>query len=195
MNRTRRLRPRRRRDDRDPPPPPGHGRGGSASPRRRRLAVLVGGLVSALAFSGSAAAGTLITGRDVKDDTVTSVDLRDGRLQGVDVRDGSLTATDFSALPSGDPGPQGGPGSRGPDGVGAVIRPNLTRIVQPGADVDFTTPCPNGTHVVGGGVVGGLSGALVIEASHPASTGWNVRARNIDSGFAITVIGTAVCAQ
>jgi hypothetical protein len=192
MNRTRRPRPLRRRDDRDPVRPGGGG-GRSASTGRRRVVVLLGALGLVLAFAGSAAAGTLVTGRQIKDDTITSVDLRDGRLQAVDIRDGSLTAADFSALPAGDPGPQGAPGSRGPDGVGAVIRPELTRIVQPGADVNFTTPCPNGTHVVGGGLFAGLSGALVIEASHPASTGWNVRARNNGSGFAISVTATAVC--
>jgi hypothetical protein len=168
---------------------------GSASTRGRRAVQLVGALGLLLAFAGSAAAGTLITGKKIKDNTIRSVDLRDGRVRGVDVRDGSLTLTDFAPLPTGDQGPQGTPGLRGPDGARGVSRPQQTKDLMPGEDVVLTTDCPAGTHVVGGGPSNDRPQDLYIEGSHPTlSEGWAVRARYI-GGAVSTVTVTAVCVQ
>ncbi|MFN8192732.1 MAG: hypothetical protein U0R80_00445 [Nocardioidaceae bacterium] len=51
-------------------------------------------LVLAGAASGATAA-TLITGKQIKDNTVASVDIRDNSLASVDVRNGSVTGTDI----------------------------------------------------------------------------------------------------
>ena len=50
-----------------------------------RALLLVSALGLVLAFAGSAVAGSLITSRQIKDDTITSADLHDGGLRGVDV--------------------------------------------------------------------------------------------------------------
>jgi hypothetical protein len=156
--------------------------------------LLVGALGVLLAFAGSAAAGSLITGKQIKDDTITSADLRDGRLLGVDVRDGRLTRTDFGKLPAGAEGPQGGQGLPGPDGVQGVSRlqqaVNLLGVQAQRIDVD----CPLGTHVVGGGLSSDHPQDLYIALSAPTSTGWSVCAENIGLGV-LTVTAVAVCAQ
>jgi hypothetical protein len=157
--------------------------------------LLVAALGLVLAFAGSAVAGTLITGRKIKDDTITSVDLHDGRLRGVDIRNGSLTRTDFGKLPAGDPGPQGTPGLRGPDGARGVSRSQQTKDLMPGEDVTLTAACPDSTHVVGGGPSNDRPQDLYIEQSHPAaSEGWTVRARYI-GGAVSTFSVMAVCVQ
>lgn len=171
-----------------------HGRSARAPRLKGRAVLLVGALGLVLAFAGSAAAGTLITGKRIKDDTITSVDLHDGRVRGADVRDGSLTRTDFGRLPAGAVGPQGGPGLRGPDGARGVSRSQQTFGLMPGEDVILTTDCPDG-HVVGGGLSNDRPQDLYIEQSHPAAAeGWTVRVRYI-GGAASTVTVTAVCAQ
>jgi hypothetical protein len=166
---------------------------GSGWAGARHLVLMVGALGLVLAFAGSAAAGTLITGKRIKDDTITSVDLRDGRVRGVDVRDGSLTRTDFGRLPAGGEGPQGTTGLRGPDGARGVTRPEQTKDLMPGEDVTLTSDCPDGTHVVGGGPSNDRPQDLYVEQSRPAaSEGWTVRARYI-GGAVSTFSVTAVC--
>jgi hypothetical protein len=195
MSHTKRVGSLGHRRDRDVSPAPERDDRRSASTHGRRAVLLVSALGVLLAFAGSAAAGTLITGKKIKDDTITSVDLRDGRLQGVDIRDGSLTRTDFAPLPAGDQGPQGTPGLRGPDGARSVNRPQQTKDLMPGEDVILTTDCPEGTHVVGGGLSNDRPQDLYIEGSYPTlSEGWTVRARYI-GGVVSTVTVTAVCVQ
>jgi hypothetical protein len=59
----------------------------------------------------------------------------------------------------------------------------------------LTTDCPDGTHVVGGGLSNDRPQDLYIERSHPAtSEGWTVRVRYI-GGAVSTVTVTAVCVQ
>jgi hypothetical protein len=194
MNHTKRVRPLRHRESREPGPAPERRDRGSASTLGRDAVLLVGALGVLLAFAGSAAAGTLISGKKIKDDTIRSVDLRDGRVRGVDVRDGSLTLTDFAPLPAGDQGPQGTPGLRGPDGVQVVSRPQQTRTLLLGERVDFSVACPAGSRVVGGGPSNDLPEDLRIEASYPTGGGWGVTVLNIGVRTS-TVTATAVCVQ
>ena len=70
-------------------------------------------------LGGSAYAGTLLTGRDVKNESLTSADVRNGTLRGADVRDGTLTAGDFAfgTLRAGPQGPKGDRGAKGDPGA------------------------------------------------------------------------------
>jgi hypothetical protein len=58
--------------------------------------VVAGAVVIAIASTGGAVAGGLITSKQIKNNTIKSVDVRDGNLKGVDVADGSLTGADLA---------------------------------------------------------------------------------------------------
>jgi hypothetical protein len=81
------------------------------------LFVVLGG--SSVAQPAIQAAASLITGKQIKDNTVAGRDVRDSSLTGRDVRNGTLMAGDFQAgqLPAGTSGPQGAAGPLGPQGV------------------------------------------------------------------------------
>ena len=91
-----------------------------ALPKRGRALLLVLMATLLLGFAGSATAGVVITGKQIKDGTITSRDLRNGDLRGLDVKDGSLTQAEFDVQiigmtgPAGDQGSTGAPGTAGP---------------------------------------------------------------------------------
>lgn len=192
MNQGKWVPPSRHRDGRDLCPAPKRHDPEPSGARGRCILLLAGALGVMLACAGSAAAGSLITGKDIKDDTITSSDLRDGRLQGVDVRDGTLTRTDFGKLPVGAAGPQGGQGLAGSNGAQGVRRPQETRNLLGGQSTIFRVDCPAGTQVVGGGVSSDQPQDLYIFASKPGTFGWQVSAQNIGGGLA-QVTASAVC--
>jgi len=160
----------------------------------RRAVLLIGALGLVLAFAGSAAGASLITGKQIKDGTLTSSDLRDGGVRGVDVRDGSLTRADFGKLPTGSAGDPGGQGLPGPDGVVGVRHQlhsvNLLELEAARIDVS----CPLGSHVVGGGVSSDRAQHAYVEHSAPTDTGWTAFVLNV-GGDVLTVTTVAVCAQ
>ncbi len=98
--------------------------------RRLQPATLIALLALFVSLGGTAAAVTMITGRNVKDGSLTGRDIRDDSIAGRDIRDGSIAANDLeSALVRGSRGPVGAvgpagpvgdPGLRGPQGVAGV---------------------------------------------------------------------------
>jgi hypothetical protein len=84
------------------------------------LFVVLGG--SSVAQPAFQAAASLITGKQIKNNTVTGRDVRDSSLTGRDVRNGTLMAGDFKPgqLPAGTtgtPGPAGPAGAKGDTGA------------------------------------------------------------------------------
>jgi hypothetical protein len=175
-------------------------------PRERRQRRWSGGLVVAAAavglvgfagtFAGTAAAGGLVTGRQIKDGSLTSVDLRTDRgVTGADVRDGSLSASKLSSLPQGPPGIPGLSGSKGVDGLDnfnyEISDPGQGQVPASG-DLDILVPCPAGTRVVGGGASSG--GVIRMEESRPLAdgSGWNVVVFN-EQTTAVDAFAWAVC--
>lgn len=99
-------------------------------------------LVVALVAAASAGAGTMITGRQIKDATVTSVDLKDSTVRGIDLRDASIRSSDIASG-----------GVTGPDiASSAVDRSKLASDVRPVTDqvqqVDFVSLEPTADYVV-----------------------------------------------
>jgi len=150
--------------------------------------------VSAVSFTGTAVAGGLVTGRQIKDGSLTSVDLKaDRAVTGADVRDGTLSAQKLSSLPQ---GPQGAIGGTGPVGLSGLdnfdyeISGGVS--VAAGNDVEITVPCATGT-VVGGGASSDIL-FVRMEESRPLAngSGWNVLVYN-ESGVDALVYGWAVC--
>ena len=98
---------------------------GRATRHRNLTAALLAVLVLSIGLGGTAAAVSLVTGKQIKDGTVRGRDVGNGSLSGADVADRSLTPADFSGSvqgpagpqgPAGAPGPTGSPGQRGPAG-------------------------------------------------------------------------------
>src|SRR5690242_5239470 len=90
-------------------------------------ALVVAVIALVLAAGGSSwaapvrqAAATLITGKQVKNESLTGSDIKNGSITGADIKPGSLTASLFTGVfgstPAGVAGPQGPAGPSGPQG-------------------------------------------------------------------------------
>jgi hypothetical protein len=117
--------------------------------RRPTYANVVATLALVLAIGGTTVAGasSLMTGRDIQDDSVTGADIQNGSLTGADIRPGSLGSNSLSLAARtnlrgarGDAGPQGDTGATGPQGAPGV---GVTTVNASGDDVtnyqDLTT--------------------------------------------------------
>jgi hypothetical protein len=58
--------------------------------------VVAGAVVIAIASTGGAVAGGLITSKQIKNNTIKSIDVRDGNLTGTDIADGSISGADVA---------------------------------------------------------------------------------------------------
>ena len=129
-----------------------------------------------LALGGTAtAAGTLITGKNVKNESISGTDIKNRTLRGADVKDGSLLKKDFKAgqLPAaasaatgatgatGARGPAGGTGPRGPSDV---WRTSDVDYVPDGKTLALSLPA--GNYVVHG-KMGAYSGDPLAETENP----------------------------
>jgi hypothetical protein len=162
-------------------------------------ATVIASIALFVSLSGSAMAGILITGANVKNGTLTGVDVKNESLGTVDVRNGSLLPIDFKPgkLPAGPQGPagpagpaggQGPAGPAGPSGVSGYQVVSASRTVNgPFGAVSLTTTatCPQGKVVVGGagfvqlydnqGFVGlGDVTGLQVVAGDPTPRSWYV---------------------
>lgn len=94
-------------------------------PRRRRrpqASTAISCVALFVALSGTATAATMISGKEIKNNSVTGADVKSSSLTGSDVKNGSLSAADLSAKAiaalqtSGAAGPAGPAGAVGPAG-------------------------------------------------------------------------------
>jgi len=160
-------------------------------PATGRALVLAAMTTMLLGFAGSATAGVVVTGKQIKDGSITNADLKDASLQGRDFQDGSLTQTDFTTPVLGPSGPEG---DRGPDGTPGHA--GLVYVVEPmsipkGATRTWGAMCPSGTRVISGGGSTGTSAITLLTESAPiddAGSGWWVGIHNQAKG---TVAGYA----
>ena len=84
--------------------------------RTLKPATIIASLALLFSLSGTAVAGALITGAQVKNNSIAGIDILNESLGSKDVKDGSLLPKDSKAgtLPA---GPQGPAGSAGPAGL------------------------------------------------------------------------------
>jgi hypothetical protein len=175
------------------------------------MAVSLAALVVAL--GGTATAGTLITGRSVKDGSLTGRDIHDGSIQSRDLAPSMrkfFTSNAAKKEPplvvlSGPPGPQGPVGPAGPAAGGLSpskvhLRQSDTKVVQAGGDVQTAVAfCDPGEVPTGGGYYSnvahaGISGPYVDPSSRQL-TGWSVSVDGIglDAGTSQEIRAFAVC--
>jgi len=117
-----------------------------------------------VASAGTAVAGIVITGANVKNGSLAGIDVRNGSLTTLDVKNRSLLPLDFKRLPAGVAGPTGPAGPQGPAGQAGTQGPpgapgvsgweRKFAIVGP---FDSSSPktgeasCPAGKKLLGGG--------------------------------------------
>jgi hypothetical protein len=110
---------------------------------RHRLSYssVVATLALFVAIGGTAAAGaqSLLTGRNVKDESLTGADIQNDSLTGADIRNGSLGSNVFSSVAranlrgaTGPTGPQGETGATGAQGAAGA---GVTAMVVTGDDI------------------------------------------------------------
>jgi hypothetical protein len=156
--------------------------------------VVAAAVVALVSFAGTAVAGGLVTGRQIKDASLTSVDLKaDRAVTGADVRDGSLSAEKLSSLPQGAPGTKGSTGLKGLDGLDNFDYEHIDAVpIGPNNDVQVTVPCATGT-VIGGGASSRFA-TIRIEESRPLpdGSGWKVLIFN-QSEVDVDATAWAIC--
>jgi hypothetical protein len=167
------------------------------------LAAFILGVVAAAA--GTATAATLITGRDVRNNSLTGVDIRSGSLTGSDIRNSSLTGVDIrngsigsadlaaatkSSL-KGDPGARGrqgtagARGAQGPRGATGAAGNNATGLTMGTTSITAGTSfAPLGGNSAGSQTaeVPGITPNVALTMSAMAA-----RAYNLVAGEQITV--------
>ncbi len=140
-------------------------------------------VVLLVAMTGSATAGALITGKQIKDGTVTGKDLRNSSVTGEDVKDFSLRIDDFTGSiqgPQGPPGPAGPAGPRGPAGFSGVSYNIAEMPIPTGQTRAWGVLCPAGTKATGGGVSTEQPYSVLVSESAPLNdgAGWTVGVRS-----------------
>jgi hypothetical protein len=178
--------------------------------RTIKPATVIASFALLFSLSGTAVAGALITGAQVKNNSLAGVDIKNESLGSADVRNGSLLPKDFKAgsLPSGPQGlqgPAGPPGAQGNPGLNGVSGLEIVTLPSGAMDSDteksVTATCPAGKKIVGGGgyAIGvfGFPDDVGLVASYPVSgTGWRVVAREINAfAGAWLARAYAVCAN
>ena len=159
-----------------------------------------------LTFTGSAHATSLVTGRQVKDETVHGRDLRDGSVAGIDVRDRGLEDDDLAdgpvVGPAGDRGAPGAPGSSGalgPTGLHGIMVQGWEHgfVIPAGGSSSNGVRCPDDTFAVAGGFTSAPDDRqhLQLQQSAPEvhGFGWGVQVVNL-SNERIRAYPWAVCA-
>lgn len=152
-----------------------------------------------LGISGTATAGKLITGKQVKKATLTGKHIKNGSLGESEL---SASARDALRGRQGPVGPAGAPGATGPAGglndVVAVDGP--VKAYGPSSVVSAQAACPAGSKLVGGGFKhqagGGTSIDTVTGWDAPAGANtWGVILINHDNSSGDELVVVALCAQ
>jgi hypothetical protein len=161
-------------------------------------ATVIASLALLFALSGTAVAGALITGANVKNNSLSGLDVLNESLGTKDIRDGSLLPKDFKPGklpagqqgPAGPAGPQGPAGPAGPQGAAGVNGVSGLEIVHVDTGMNSDTQksivatCPAGKKVVGGGGYaydGTFPSQVAVVASYPSgSTTWRFVAHEVD---------------
>lgn len=164
----------------------------------KRTTWVRGSLVAAALVLGAGSgveAASLITGKQVKDDTVASVDLRNGSLAGRDVLDAGLTGADFDRVITAEKGEQGDDGPAGLPGVHDVTYTTVPVELGAGSQTVEISCAKDHQRAVAGGLQAG-SVATNIRASAPGgedgtfAKSWYLR---VHATFDQTRLAYAVC--
>jgi hypothetical protein len=159
-------------------------------------ATVIASLALLFALSGTAVAGALITGANVKNNSLSGLDVLNESLGSKDIRNGSLLPKDFKggALPAGQqgpagpPGPPGAPGAQGNPGQNGVSGLEIVfenTLNNSDTQKSVMATCPAGKKVIAGGGYAYTGAAfpdqVAIVASFPTNSHWRVVAHELDA--------------
>src|SRR5262245_58196454 len=161
------------------------------------LALLVALSDVSLAAPVRAAAGLVITGKQVKNESLTGVDIHNGTITGLDIRKATRLKTHFKAgqIPAGPPGPKGDKGDKGDPGAAAAttVTPRLQGgpAAGPGATSTATASCNAGERAIAGGNSYSRvpPGTPQVQASFSIGSppsGWRVLVQNAGGGGSVS---------
>ena len=168
----------------------------SLSARRPSPAMIVALVALVFASAGSATAASLITGKQIRNNTITSADVKNRSLGLGDLTTKarqSLKAKDGSQGPAGPQGPQGAQGAPGVANVEIVEASSPSNSSPKGVEAE----CPAGKRVIGSGGAVTLVGQAYLSAVTPLENGTSVRAiafDNPDNPNDWHVTARAICA-
>jgi hypothetical protein len=126
--------------------------------------VVAAAAVIAVATTGGAVAGGLVTSAKIKNNTIKSIDVRDNTLKSADVRDGELLPQDVSSDTQ----------RRFTSINGYVLVTVDSATVTNGSSGFARAVCPAGTRVIGGGAAwasGSASGSFLSRSTPEAFSG------------------------
>lgn len=158
--------------------------------------VVAAAVVIAVASTGGAVAGGLITSKQIKNNTIKSIDVRNNTLKSIDVRDGSLGAADLAA----------GSVNSGKVASGAITASKLGTIVERSESVAIANgaggfvqvSCLAGETLLSGGAttagVGIASGWTLIRSAKVGTNTWDAAAWNATGGGGNLIV-RAYCLQ
>lgn len=168
----------------------------SLSARRPSAAMVTALIALVFASAGSATAASVITGKQIKNNTITSADVKNRSLSLGDLTSKarqSLKAKDGSQGPAGPQGPAGAQGAPGVAGVEIVEASSPSNSSPKGVVAE----CPAGKRVIGSGGAISVVGTAHLSAVTPLEDGTSVRAiafDNQDNGSDWHVTARAICA-
>jgi hypothetical protein len=150
-----------------------------------------------IAVGGTATAATLISGRQVRDNSLTTKDVRNRSLLAHDFRRGQLRR--------GRTGPRGSVGPQGPPGVDQLVYPvSAAKPIASNGTASVAVSCPTGTFPTGGDVFAltpepqsivpnaVTDQGLAFTSGRPS--GWSGTVHN-NTGQTINAFAEAICAN
>ncbi|MCP9487417.1 MAG: collagen-like protein [Gaiellaceae bacterium MAG52_C11] len=179
-------------------------------------ATAIASLALLFSLTGTAVAGALITGAQIKNNTVSTLDLANNSARSIDVKDNSLTSVDIhnGALkaidfapgqltagavgPAGPAGPQGPSGAQGAQGTSGLEIVSAVSATSSDVNRQVEISCPAGKKLVGGGAhIWDAATDVALDESYPANpTTWRATAWEVNAtGASWHLQAYAICAN
>jgi len=137
--------------------------------------VVAAAVVIAVASTGGAVAGGLITSKQIKNNTIKSIDVRDGNLTGTDIADGSLGGADVTdgSLSGADLAGGAVTGATVQDGslTGSDINGSTDGMIKAAAKVSSGGVLENSFNRLGGAISSSQNGTGDYTVIIPGATG------------------------
>jgi hypothetical protein len=180
--------------------------------QRKSPGVVLGIIAIVIACSGSAVAGSIITGKQIKNSSITGADIKNESLSGDDLKGASIGPSelsdgvnnDISAAkartlvpgPAGAQGPAGPAGPAGPSDLSAITVASSARVPFGPTDVvvGATAFCPAGQKVVSGGGISITDEQLAASEPNADRSGWFVIGIDLNDNGGEYVQAQALCA-
>jgi hypothetical protein len=151
----------------------------------------------AVSASGGAVAGSLITGKQVKDGSLTGKDVKNGSLKAADLAPGlarrgatGATGAKGDTGPAGVPGAKGDPGAQGAPGISGLEVVSATSVSDSNIYKQQAVTCPAGKTAISGGSTNAAAtqpAPLALVVSQPGRNGIAANAGQSPDGWFVAM--------